>query len=138
MLLARAKQRIDSGAQIVAGILTVSIEISAGRNGKPVKPGIVRRRNIEVAVSLTGLVRTAHRKLAEHCASPLQPERHGQMTASSDIWTRQRLAVGLLAPDIQKALLQGTAPDGVDAQMLLTADLPLDWDVQRRLLGMAG
>ena len=45
------------------------------------------------------------------------------------------IAVGLLAPDIQKALLTGTAPPGLDPEKLLSRDIPLDWDGQRTFLG---
>lgn len=43
--------------------------------------------------------------------------------------------VSLLAPDIQKALLTGTAPEGLEPEILLSRDIPLDWDEQRKFLG---
>jgi len=60
---------------------------------------------------------------------------HQQMTAPINEWTRERIAIGLLAPDIQKALLTGTAPAGLEPEMLLSRDIPLDWDEQRKFLG---
>ena len=59
------------------------------------------------------------------------------MKAPINEWTRERIVVGLLAPDIQKALLQGTAPAGLDPERLLSRDMPLDWEAQRQFLGMA-
>ena len=53
-----------------------------------------------------------------------------------DEWTRERIAIGLLAPDIQRALLTGKAPLGLDPEKLLSRDMPLDWEGQRKLLGM--
>ena len=53
-----------------------------------------------------------------------------------DEWTRERIAIGLLAPDIQRALLTGKAPLGLDPEKLLSRDMPLDWEGQRKFLGM--
>jgi len=86
---------------------------------------------------LADLVRTSHRKLVELNASPLHPERHVDMKVPINDWTRARVVIALLAPDIQKALLQGTAPNGLDPDMLLSRDMPLDWNEQRRVLGMS-
>ena len=73
---------------------------------------------------LAELVRTSHRKLTELNASPLHPE------------MRERIAIGLLAPDIQRALLTRKAPLGLDLEKLLSRDMPLDWEGQRKFLGM--
>jgi len=59
------------------------------------------------------------------------------MRAPVDAWTRQRLAIGLLAPDIQKAMLQGTMPVSIDVDALLGMDFPVAWDEQRRALGLS-
>ena len=52
-------------------------------------------------------------------------------------WTRARIVIGLLAPDIQKAILQGTAPKGLDPDLLFARDFPLDWGEQRQMIGMS-
>lgn len=85
---------------------------------------------------LADLVRTSHRKLTELNASRLDPNRHQAMEVPVNEWTRRRMAIGLLAPDIQKAVLQGTAPTGLDPDKLLSRDMPLDWAEQRRFIGM--
>jgi site-specific DNA recombinase len=136
MVLDRARQQIDPDARLEASTLTISIEIPAGRKGRTVAPGVARRSSSD-ARSLTDLIRVAHRKLAECDASPLQPERHKHMTAPLDARSRQRLAIGLLAPAIQKAILQGTVDVGVDPEILLASGLPLDWSEQRRAFGLA-
>ena len=82
------------------------------------------------------MVRIAHRKLTNLDASPLEPSRHTVMRAPVDGWTRDRISIGLLAPDIQKALLQGTMPAVLDVDTLIGMNLPLDWDAQRRVLRM--
>lgn len=40
-----------------------------------------------------------------------------------------------LAPDIIAAILDGTQPDELSCQSLMAVDLPMDWSLQRRLLG---
>lgn len=40
-----------------------------------------------------------------------------------------------LAPDIVTAILDGTQPEGLTSAILRKANLPMDWAVQRRLLG---
>ena len=40
-----------------------------------------------------------------------------------------------LAPDITASIRDGTNPAGVDCKKLMAADLPMDWSLQRRLLG---
>lgn len=40
-----------------------------------------------------------------------------------------------LAPDIVTAILDGKQPEGLTRKSLTTIDLPLDWSLQRRLLG---
>jgi site-specific DNA recombinase len=46
------------------------------------------------------------------------------------------VAIGLLAPDIQKMLLQGKAPPHITPDLLLNSDIPMDWDEQRRIFGV--
>lgn len=40
-----------------------------------------------------------------------------------------------LAPDIIASIRDGTQPAGLDGRTLMAADLPMDWTLQRRLLG---
>lgn len=43
-----------------------------------------------------------------------------------------------LAPDITAAILDGRQPPAMTSRtLLMTPDLPLDWDAQRKLLGFA-
>ena len=69
------------------------------------------------------LLRLAHRLLGEHSMSPLGLQAHARARAPS--WQRRRriMALGLLAPQLQKAILQGAFP--VDA--FLSEPAPLAW-----------
>lgn len=53
----------------------------------------------------------------------------------SDSGFMRLLAVNYLAPDIVSAILDGRQPDGLKAEELTRADLPLDWALQRQMLG---
>ena len=48
------------------------------------------------------------------------------------------LTLAFLAPDIVEAVVDGTHPADVTAEALRRlSNLPMNWDAQRRLLGMA-
>jgi len=111
-LLGRVQQQLDPGSDIHDGRIVFRLDIPAARKGRTVTPASRQRQSREDTASMADLVRAAHRKLAEHGASPLDPGRHNAMRAPADAWTRDRISVGLLAPDIQKAMLEGAMPLG--------------------------
>ena len=43
------------------------------------------------------------------------------------------IRTALLAPDLKQAILDGDQPEGLTLQKVMTLDVPLDWDAQRRL-----
>jgi len=136
MLLGRAQHLVDPDARLVDDKLQLSVDARPTRRGKTVRAKVHILDDPEQRALLADLVRISHRKLRDLNASPLHPDQHCHMVAPTNGWTRARIAIGLLAPDIQKALLQGTAPPNLDPERLLSRDIPLDWDAQRRFLGM--
>ena len=134
-LLAKAQQ-IDPAAKIGDDDLLLSLDARPVRRGKSVRSIDCVLDAPEQRRVLAELVRTSHRKLTELNASPLHPEMHEHMSTPINEWTRERIAIGLLAPDIQKALLTGKAPLGLYPEKLLSRDMPLDWEGQRKFLGM--
>jgi site-specific DNA recombinase len=133
-LLAKA-QEIDPTAELADGYLALSIDAGPVSRGRTLRSEDHYLDDTEKRRALAELVRTSHRKLRELNASPLFPEAHPQMAAPKNDWARERIAIGLLAPDIQKALLTGSAPKGLEPELLLSRDIPLDWDEQRKFLG---
>ena len=129
-------QQIDPAAKIDNDDLVLSLDARPLRRGKSVRSTDCFLDAPEQRRVLAELVRTSHRKLTELNASPLHPEMHEHMSTPINEWTRERIAIGLLAPDIQRALLTGKAPLGLDPEKLLSRDMPLDWEGQRKFLGM--
>jgi len=92
---------------------------------------------VDTKADLAALVRTAHQRLDEIHASPMMPAEHDQMKGPATDWVRQRIVIGLLAPDIQRALLTGAAPDHVTPEWMLAQDWPVDWRAQQAIFGGA-
>ncbi|MEZ5655044.1 MAG: recombinase family protein [Sphingobium sp.] len=138
MALGRVQHHHDPQSRREGELIHFALPIPPTRNGRIVPSKHNHHHDTETRTVLADLVRTSHRKLAELNASPLNLELHVHMTAPTNDWTRARIAIGLLAPDIQKALLQGTAPSHITPEMLLAATLPLDWTGQRKFLGIEG
>jgi hypothetical protein len=51
---------------------------------------------------------------------------------------RRRSYLAFLSPRIQRAILNGTSPEGLTLERLLASDLPIDWAAQERMLGFVG
>jgi len=137
VLLGRIQHHVDRNAEFEGSNLKMSIDARPARRGKTVHSKVHLLDEAEQRDVLANLVRTAHRKLTELNASPLNVERNSEMQVPANEWTRSRIAVGLLAPDIQKALLNGTVPVEFDPDRLFSTDLPLNWDEQKKLFQKA-
>lgn len=54
-------------------------------------------------------------------------------TAPSSPYLRRILRLAFLAPDLQRAIIEGTLPLRFNLEHLVHSDIPLDWDAQRTL-----
>ncbi len=127
-------QLIDEHAHVEDGIVSLTLDARPIKRGRTVRARTHLLDDVEAKQILAELIQTSHRKLEELNASPLYPDHHPQMMTPVNKWSRERVVPGLLAPDIQKALLRGDVPKGLDIEMLLSRDMPLDWDEQRASL----
>ncbi len=84
--------------------------------------------------ALLTCLKTSHAALEKHNASPLHPDHHVHAQAAIDQRGRRMMNLGLLAPDLQRAILENRAPAGLTANKILSMDLPLGWADQRRVL----
>ncbi|MBK7161989.1 MAG: recombinase family protein [Sphingomonadales bacterium] len=126
-------QQIDATASIDGHHLVITIASTAVRRGSVLSTPDHIIDDCERRRLLADLVRKSHKLLARLNASPLHPAEHIGMTAPINEWGRQRVSIGLLAPDIQKMFLQGKAPPHITPDLLLSADIPMDWEEQRRM-----
>lgn len=58
-------------------------------------------------------------------------------TGMGEPYLRKLSKLAFLAPDIQRAILEGRQPTGLTLADLLSANIPLDWHAQRQMLGFA-
>jgi DNA invertase Pin-like site-specific DNA recombinase len=85
----------------------------------------IPRHDADAAGEAASCLRTAHRLLAEHSMSPLEWDAHPNAQAPS--WQRRRhlMALGLLSPRLQKAILQGSYAGSIET--LLSKPQSLAW-----------
>ena len=55
----------------------------------------------------------------------------------ADPYLRRLASLAFLAPDIQRAILDGRHPSGLKLQHLVMQDIPLDWNAQRIAFGFS-
>ncbi|MDB5446188.1 MAG: hypothetical protein JWQ97_1505 [Phenylobacterium sp.] len=80
----------------------------------------------------------AHAGLETRSASPTGSPaqwRHAQSVPES--YLRRIIGLAFLAPDIQRAMLEGRQPAGLTAQQLMRRGVPLAWADQREALGFS-
>ena len=80
----------------------------------------------------------AHAGVAVHQAAPtMSPAQWRQARSIPDSYLRRIMGLAFLAPDIQRAFLEGRQPAGLTARQLFAAGVPLAWNDQRAALGFA-
>jgi site-specific DNA recombinase len=56
--------------------------------------------------------------------------------APTSPYNRRILGLAFLAPDIQRAIVDGTLPAHINFEHLIHSEIPLDWDVQRTMFSL--
>lgn len=78
----------------------------------------------------------AHAGLEKRNASPMgSPAQWRRAESVPDSYLRRIIGLAFLAPDIQRAMLEGRQPAGLTAQQLVQRGVPLAWADQRKALG---
>lgn len=79
----------------------------------------------------------AHEGLTSQSAAPTQGlSAWRQANAIPRSYLKQLYPIAFLAPDLQRAILEGRQPAGMTAAQLMQADIPLAWADQRKLFGL--
>jgi DNA invertase Pin-like site-specific DNA recombinase len=137
LVLGRDTQHSDAPDETVQ----LHIPIRLRRRGVEAKLVIAdpARRRREIDPRLTRLVAEAHLWLAQLAAGEFPSvraiaDRYGMHEAD----VSRSLTLAFLAPDIVNSILDGSHPADLTAEGLRRQpNLPMDWKVQRRLLGVA-
>lgn len=86
--------------------------------------------------ALLKALRFAHGWQTKLDASPLTSiERLQTAKSAADYYVRRLTPLAFLAPDIQRAIIQGRQPAGLNLQHLINTKIPVAWEDQRRVLG---
>jgi hypothetical protein len=115
-------------------ILPVAVNRHRHSSWLPVEPRTISKRpNLELLRLL---------KRARDAQDLLFQERDKSMHEIALLAGRRRICafsrlvrLNYLAPDIVSAIIDGTQPEGLTPRHLVQSDLPIDWHLQRRLLG---
>ena len=93
-------------------------------------------RPAHIDPALLKALRFAHRWQIKLDASPLT-SMEGLQTARSaaDSYVRRLTPLAFLAPDIQRAIINGAQPAGLTLQQLINTRIPVAWDDQRQMFG---
>ncbi len=78
---------------------------------------------------LVAALRRAHAMLTRDRGRPVISQ------APASLYERRILRLALLAPDLQRDILLGNHPAGLNLETLVNGELPLAWPQQRAALG---
>lgn len=111
-----------------------------GGNTMMVAPGgnaTVNRPRPDQAL-IAGL-RRAHAELRRHNGHLRKSDGNlAEAKGIDDPYLRRLASLAFLAPDIQRAILDGRHPTGLKLQQLVIQEIPLDWQAQRIAFGFSG
>ena len=88
-----------------------------------------KRRPPEKDKTLIAALRRGHAMVDKDCGMPLV------LTVSNSPYERRIQRLAFLAPDIQRAIIEGDQPPALILERLVKSDLPASWQKQRELLG---
>lgn len=123
---------IDDGQLLVSANrhrTTIEVELALPLRGGKRHIVLGKRRPREKDKTLIAALRRAHTMVEKDRGMPLA------LTASSSPYERRIQRLAFLAPDIQRAVIEGCQPHGLNLERLVKSELPISWQEQRRLLG---
>ena len=127
----------ESGADLRL-MLPVRPVFRGGRTWLVTPDGATGLARAKIDPALTKALWQAHRELARSKAGPLTPEEDlVEAQGVPDSYLRRLIRLAVLAPDIQRAILEGRQPAGLTLQQLMDQEPPIAWPDQRQQLGFA-
>ena len=125
--LGEGEEIVDQSAASVTVLLPIALPLRGGR--RLVVPSASHAPRPDPV--LIAALRKAHAMLTFERGLPIMT------TAPASPYDRTILRLGLLAPDIQQAILHGRQPRSLNLEALRKVDIPLAWSAQRERLGFA-
>jgi hypothetical protein len=120
-LSAQAMRLIRGEGRTLRIAIDVELPLRGGR--QTVNAGA---RTAAPDTTLVAALRRAHSMVDKDATG--QPVLYAAPTSPYD---RRILNLAFLAPDIQRAIIEGTLPARINLEHLIHCDFPLDWDAQR-------
>lgn len=128
----------DEADDLAAIEIAVRPVFRGGRTWLVAPTGRAADRPAYIDPALLKALQFAHRWQTKLDASPLT-SMEGLQTAraAADSYVRRLTPLVFLAPDIQRAIINGSQPAGLTLQQLINTKIPVAWDDQRRMFGFA-
>jgi len=125
--------RLDDGLLRITS--PVKVNTRGGRTTRV--DGLARPVRSNPDRALIAGLRRAHAELGARGMELAVNPSLGKARGIDDPYLRKLTRLAFLAPDIQRAILEGRQPPALKLADLLASELPLSWDQQRRQLGFA-
>ncbi|WGM48089.1 hypothetical protein KOAAANKH_02978 [Brevundimonas sp. NIBR10] len=106
------------------------------RGGRCQIDGHIALPGRQVDRAMVSALRQAH-ALLTRIGLPLSGRAARTGNALDGTYERRLVELAFLAPDIQQAIIEGCQPRGLTLSMLHEAEIPNDWESQRRTFGFA-
>ncbi len=118
-----------SDASVVRLILPVRVRVRGGRSWMVVPEGSSAIAKVRADRALIGGLQNAHALIDAMEEAGLSAR------APTRAYDRQLCLIAYLAPDIQRAILEGRQPPGFNLECLVHGSIPLAWADQRKAFG---
>ena len=117
-------------------VLPVRMQLRGGRTRLTAPSGAVPAAKSRIDESLVRALKSAHRLAAEHGLKQTGGDLR-DASAPATKYNRRLCSLAFLAPDIQRAILEGLQPAALKLTSLMVNELPLAWVEQRRVFGFS-
>ena len=121
-------------AAFIRVVIPMRLAFRGGRTWIVDPDGQSMRRLKRQDGTLAAGLKAGHAILSVAGLSPSAPGLAHEAKAPASAYDRKRCQLALLAPDVQRMILESSQPAGLDLTTLLAADAPLAWADQKASL----
>ncbi len=120
--------------ELIRVVLPMRPVFRGGRTWLLDHEGRSHRRDKRQDLVLAAALKSAHAVLNRESLGPWSPAIPREAKAPSNVYERKLCGLALLAPDLQRLILEGRQPAGLDLNALIRSDAPLAWADQEAWL----